>query len=250
MRSFVPPSDCLRIFSLLARLSHVHLPDVPTVFPGHTCLGVPLTLPTQTLFKPSAVTWNTGGAFSESLRILQVTFLTSCHKRARWWGRVVRTSDVALVLTVPGRVKSALWATLCLIWQLNRRAYTLCRYSGENCWKSKKHLALSVEDSELWTKRPLRSDAYCHQWCRLISRPGRVSAHHLAADGNLQRVDQLSCDHDEVVVVRLHLVELLHVGGDPPVRLDQLKLELLYGLWKNSEKNLTVSKFQCSYIES
>lgn len=57
-----------------------------------------------------------------------------------------------------------------------------------------------------------------------------VSTHHLAADGSLQRVHQLSRDHDEVVVVRLHLVELLHVGGDPAVRLDQLELELLDGL--------------------
>lgn len=53
MRSFVLTYDCLCIFSISARLSHVHLPDLATVFPGHTYLGVLLTLPTQTPFKPS-----------------------------------------------------------------------------------------------------------------------------------------------------------------------------------------------------
>lgn len=36
-------------------------------------------------------------------------------------------------LTVPGLVKSTLWARLCRIWSLKRRTHTLWRYSGVIC---------------------------------------------------------------------------------------------------------------------
>lgn len=41
--------------------------------------------------------------------------------------------------------------------------------------------------------------------------------YHFSADGGLQRVDQLSSDPNQVVVVGLHLVELSHVARDASV---------------------------------
>ena len=47
-------------------------------------------------------------------------------------------------LTVPGLVKSTLCDALCLIWPLNRRTHTLCRYSRDICEKHHKPLELSL----------------------------------------------------------------------------------------------------------
>lgn len=55
------------------------------------------------------------------------------------WSRTMKKREgCVLSLTVPGLVKSVLCTTLCLIWLLNRRTHTLCRYSGEIC-KSTAH---------------------------------------------------------------------------------------------------------------
>lgn len=51
--------------------------------------------------------------------------------------------------------------------------------------------------------------------------------YHLATDCGLQRIHQLSCDADEVVVVGLDLIVPLQVGHGPALSLHQLLVELL-----------------------
>ena len=52
--------------------------------------------------------------------------------------------------------------------------------------------------------------------------------YHFSTDGSFKRVHQFSRDTNEVMVVGLHLVELLDVGGSLHLSFCQLQVQLLY----------------------
>lgn len=82
-----------------------------------------------------------------------------------------------LLLTVPGRVKSVLCTTLCLIWLLKRRTHTFWRYSGEICKNTTGPLSLEIlcmkEVSRLFISQqcPLLLKGICKSF--MHNYPGR-----------------------------------------------------------------------------
>lgn len=98
-----------------------------------------------------------------------------------------------------------------------------------------RHRGASVTGRE-WPGIPLSTEFMLLALLQLLTDTQATGdlSYHLATDCGLQRIHQLCCDPDEIVVVRLDLIVPLQVRHGSPFSFYQLLVELLGHIWEDN----------------